>query len=129
MKSLGIGSTIWRFDINRRVYPPRKSGERYSSEGPIWRQHWKPEKIESETSRSWVTDYGTKLPKNGGWDKRTVCISEEEIGRRAYIHDHRHKIADRVQRIDDYAALVEIAALVGYEVIPLTVNPMEKDHG
>ena len=44
---VSVGSTVWVFDVNRRVYRERKPGETYAGGGPIWREHWAPRKIVS----------------------------------------------------------------------------------
>ncbi len=110
--AIGIGSTVWIFDQNRRVY--RKTG---SSRGPVWREHWRPEKIIGETSRSWIVGQGwneTKIPKKG-WNPRAVCFGEAEIDRQAFVVEHAYRISDLVRRLDDYDTLKKIAEMVGYK--------------
>lgn len=104
-----IGSTVWLFDENRRVYTRGGSVGR----GPIWREHWAPRKIVGETSRSWVTEYGDKVPKRG-CDPRCVAFSRDEIERQAYIHENAHKIGEAVRCIGDYELLRKVAELIGY---------------
>ncbi len=108
---VGVGSPVWIFSENRRVY--RKDGV---GGGPIWREHWRQDKIIGETSRSWIVGQGSweqKIPKKGPW--HGVAFSEKEIDQAAYVHDNRHRISDAVGRLQDYACLREIAELVGYE--------------
>ena len=106
---MNIGTTIWIFDINRRKYRPGGVGG-----GPIWREHWRPETIRSETSRSWVTDYGTKIPKKPPLPNN-IADSLEAINRAAYVEENRHRIAESIYRIRDYDTLTKIADLIGYK--------------
>lgn len=101
-----VGKTIWRFDANRRVY---KAGEN----GPVYSEHWYPVTIESENSRSWVTNFGEKVPKSGthsGW-----AFTEKERDDDIYINTHGYRIAKLVERIKDAGMLKEIAGIVKYE--------------
>lgn len=108
--NLQIGSTVWFFDINRRIYP--KDGG--IGRRPIWREHWRPEKISSETSRSWVTEWDRKIPKKGPLP-HGVAICEEEIQRLGFIEEHRWRIAEHVRSVRDYDTLRMIADLCGYK--------------
>jgi hypothetical protein len=110
MSTLGIGSTIWRFDGNYRVYAKNERG--LSTGGPIYREHWRPVQIVGETSRSWVTSYNGKAPKKGlhhGW-----AFTPEEVEDDIWFKDHRHKIRDRIDRLD-VKTLRAVAALIGYQ--------------
>lgn len=78
---------VWLFDINRRVYQRDASGRAFGS--PIWREHWEEQVIVGETRVSWVTEWGKKVPKKGGWG---IAFSEEEIAREAFVQDHRRNI-------------------------------------
>jgi len=101
-----IGKTIWRFDSNRRVY---RTGEN----SPIYSEHWYPVVVESETSKSWVTNFGDKVAKNGahlGW-----AFTEKERDDDIYINTHGYKIAGVVERLKDADMLREIAEIVKYE--------------
>ena len=113
---LGIGSTIWIFDINRRVY--HKSGGEHT-EGAIYREHWRPVKIEGETSRSWVTSwYGKKVPKFG--KSQDIAFTEAEVEADVWVKEHRPKIVRIVERCG-FETLKVIAKAVCY-----TYN--DKDH-
>lgn len=106
-----IGQTVWRFDINRRVYKDPVTGE--ESRGPIWRYHWEPDVIVGETRVSWVTKYGWKLPKKGA-HPRQWAFSEQEIADRAWVVEHAYKIAAQVGKITNPACLRQVAELIGY---------------
>jgi hypothetical protein len=113
---VGIGDTLYRFDVNRRVY--QKGGQ--FSGGPIYREHFEPLKIEGENARSWVLERGWKVNKKtlrgeaasfsyGGRGFFTAEQMEADI----WQHDHRHKIRDLFDRCS-VAQLREIANLLGY---------------
>jgi hypothetical protein len=103
-----VGDTVYIFDINRRVY--RKEGG-----GPIWEEHWRPEVIESETSRSWVTRNGRKIPKTG--KVHGVAFSLDDVRKDGYVNDNAYKIARLINSNIEYEKLVEIAKIVGYEPV------------
>lgn len=107
---IGIGSPVWIFDQNHRVYGSKNSA-------PIWRKYWREYKIEAETSRSWVIGRGwaeRKIPKNGRMPM-DVCFSEAEIDRRAFVVDHAYRISEEVRKLSDYDKLKQIAEMVGYK--------------
>ena len=102
--TLKVGDTIWRFDANHRVY--KKEGGR--SQGPNYRDHWRPMVIASETSRSWITKWGEKCPKKGqrwGW-----ALTEGEVDDDVYVHDNRWRIIRRIENIRDAETLRRIEA-------------------
>ena len=116
-----IGDILWRFDSNRRVYrdPTSISG----GGGPIYREHFEPLKIISENKVSWILERGWKVRKSdlkgeaksfhyGGRGFFTADDMEKDI----WSHEHRHKIADMIQRAATVAQLKQIAELVGYEI-------------
>jgi hypothetical protein len=110
-----VGSTVWIFDANHRVYRKGPDGRSLGG-GPIWREHWVKREIRAETSRSWVIGEHwseRKIAKKGEqpWD---VCWSEQEITERAYVHDNAPRIADLVTRLRDYDTLKKIAELIDY---------------
>jgi hypothetical protein len=99
----------WLFEPNRRVYRRNDKGETFG--GPIWREHWVKIEIVGETTRSWVTSCGGKVPKKEG---HAHVFSEEEINRRALVAD-RYSIAECVRHCCDYDKLKQIADIVNYE--------------
>lgn len=107
-----VGDTIWIFDHNRRRY-----GGPGLSAKIIWREHWRPETIHGETSRSWL--YGpTWRPKKLAKNKPLpayIVDSEAEIDRREYVHKHSPKVADLISRKVTYDQLKQIADLIGYQ--------------
>lgn len=110
---LQVGDTVWVFDVNRRVYAPARPGRLWADGGPIYREHFRPVVIESETSRSWVTVSGTKYSKKDR--PHGIYIDQQEIDDACWVNDHRYKVSSLVDRCQDPAILRQIAALVGYE--------------
>lgn len=108
---------VWIFDINRRIYKPKEPGRLYSSGPPIWREHWRKRAITGETKRSWITEYGQKIPKKDA-DPRAFCFSEEEIDRMAWIVDNRHRLARHIESLLDFEKMKQIAEIVGYQEEP-----------
>jgi hypothetical protein len=119
--ALGVGSTVWIFDENRRVYPDGPDGRRSFGTRPIWREHWRPTMILSETRVSWCLEGRRKISKRGlaASTVRGVLTSEADLDAACYVHEHASKISDRVGRISGgrqaAGMLRQIAALVGYD--------------
>lgn len=108
-----IGQTVYIFDINRRVYPKDDKGRSISG-GPIWREHWRPEKIESETSRSWVTEFGNRIPKKNP-DPRCVTFSKAEIEEMAWVHEYRYRIVRCLEVCQEPEKVKQVAAILGFK--------------
>lgn len=113
--SVGVGGTIWVFDLNRRFYT-KPSGGRLWGE-PIWRRHWRPLKIVGETSRSWILESRQKVPKRGA-DPTVFAFSEADIDRMEWVHYNAYRIADKVLRLRDYETLRKVADAIGYREPP-----------
>lgn len=121
---LAVGSTLWIFDENRRVYAKEKlpPGKLWPSGPPIWREHWRLTVIVGETRVSWILghDQGRKISKRdlAAGTVRGVLTSERDLDAACYVNEHAHKIAERVERLvggeQAAAVLRQIAALVGY---------------
>lgn len=115
MADIGIGSTIWYFDVNRRVYR-KDPGTGRSFGGPIWREHWRQVTIDAENRVSWVTTRGNVNKKAlaagelAGW-----CASEEHINRCAWVNENKYEIMRIVQGLYDYETLRKVAEIVGYK--------------
>jgi hypothetical protein len=109
-----IGDTVYRFDGNWRVY--RKDANGRGVGPPLYREHWRPTAIVGETSRSWVTTFGTKLPK-GKPAPRGWCYSLADIEREAFRDEHAYRIAEAIHRLD-YDTLAAVARLIGYSPEP-----------
>jgi hypothetical protein len=110
-EDLKVGSTVWYHDVNHRVYTKPKVGRLWGEIIP--RASWRPLKITGETSRSWITASGTKLPKKGEWHPHWVQ-TESEVDDWEWQRVHCHPIADAVRGLRDADKLRQIAALIGY---------------
>ncbi len=110
-----IGQTVWLFDGNRRQYDKQSR--------MIYRAHFLPVKIVSETPMSWVCERDFKInkktrelrqPDKGGWFgwQRGVCWSEAEVDDACFVNENRHIIADRVGRCHDVTVLKQIGILL-----------------
>lgn len=114
-----VGSTLWRFDENRRHYKLDERGR--SVGGPIWRDHWVEETVVGETSRSWLVGSGwpiklTKAAFRDGQCPRGWARSEQYIDELAWIHEHKSRIVQRITYGEvSYESLRRIAEIVGYE--------------
>ncbi len=122
--TLKVGSPIWIFDANHRVYP--RDGGMHSS--PIWREHWRKHVIVGETRVSWLVG---RHPKDGwpakinkrklanGELKNGALASKADVDAECFVHDHAYMIGQAVQRLSGgiraAETLRQIAALVGYE--------------
>ena len=115
-QAIKVGDPSWFFDVNRRVY--RKDANGRSMAGPIWAEHWREYAITGETSRSWIVGNAeyeqAKLPKNQvRWSG--YVLNREAIEFSVWVHNHAHRICEKVRGTSDYATLRQIAALIGYE--------------
>lgn len=115
--TLAVGSILWWFDTNHRVY--RRDADGRATGGPIYREHWRETRIKSETARSWVTERGHKIDKRTGesrtaYGRITFAYSQAEIDDRCWIEENRYALGERVRSCSDVATLRAVAALVGY---------------
>lgn len=108
---LKIGDTVWFFDVNRRIYKDHEL---------IYREHFVPLKIVGENKMSWLLEHGHKCKKG------TLTISAQGFGeyhfyrqddmeKRIYLHNHRHKIAAAISDLKNVDLLREIAKSIGYD--------------
>lgn len=101
---------------------------------PVWRLRdrwtanasgrWEALAVIGETSRSFIVGVAgsthelAKLSKAvlrdgacpDGW-----AISEEQVERDAWVHEHAYRITELAGRVADYETLREIAALINYD--------------
>jgi hypothetical protein len=115
---IGVGSTVWVFDYNHRVYTKAPDGSVYGGR-VIWREHWRPKTITGETSRSWIVQEHPwtptiKIPKKDP-PTHIYAFSEDEVIQRAWVNDHAHKIAEIINRRIDYSTLRKVAEVIGYK--------------
>lgn len=124
---LGIGSVVWRFDSNRRVYDYTK-GHRIA--GPARRPQWVEWEIRAETARSWIairkdskiTDEaglragGAKIPKRATPEQARqlgFALTEQAVEDDVWLHEHRYRVVVAVEHAD-VATLRKVAELIGY---------------
>jgi hypothetical protein len=110
MSDIKVGSTIWRFDDNHRVYDRGPDGRAIG--GAIYREHWVPVVIRSETSRSWIVPYG-KCPKKG--DHHGFAFSAAEVDDDCWVHSNGGRLSNAVLRCKDASKLRAIADILGWE--------------
>lgn len=133
--SLKVGSTVWVFDQNRRVYPPSPEGRLWSGTGPIYREHWVERKIIGEERTRWILNTHEAFPKKnrgtlityakGGFSGNRVALSLQEVEDDCWAKDKRHHIVRAVERCD-VDALRQIATLLGMD---LEAAEKEKGNG
>lgn len=105
-----IGKTIWVFNRNYRIY---RDDDGNKTDGPVYKHHWRPHEVVSETTHSWILDNGDKVPKNTQFPTLGWCISQEQIDEDVWDNDHRHKVVDALWNVD-ISTLQKVAKLIGY---------------
>lgn len=114
MLDLEIGQKVWIFDPDYRAYSKEDRG------APIFRAKFRERYVTDQTRVSWILSYEPNLPE---WNKGTkykkkdahlhIFISEEEIDKKCWVHENRHKIAEAVsRRCNDYDKLKAIEAIL-----------------
>lgn len=127
MTTVGIGSKLWQFNENRRVYTPPETKGGFGK--IIWREHWSPMVICGETRVSWLVGYApsalnrnrtpsavTKLPKalfKDGGCPRDWALSEEHLDELEWAEENRHKLSAAVLRCHDPKTLRAVWAALG----------------
>jgi hypothetical protein len=117
-ETLGVGSTVYLFDQNCRVYQKNEDGRAIGP--PIWIEHWRPYKIVGENRMMWLLEGGEKFPKKngtrtaarGGYTGMTVATSWEAVKEQEWLHVHRYSIARAVERCQDISTLRQISAIL-----------------
>lgn len=114
-----VGDTIWCFDVNRRVYDKPGMGGKI-----IYREHFAPHQIGSETKQSWLITDGYSVVKvnkktmrqaaNNGWGG-WQWFSKQDMEDSIYVHDNKHQIVRQIQTISDAPLLRAVAAAIGYK--------------
>lgn len=115
---LRVGSIVWFHDVNHRVYTKAAPGRIWGDIIP--RGSWRPIQITGETSRSWITQSGTKLPKKGDWSQLWV-LTESDVDDWEWVRVHAHPIADAVRKVRNADTLRRIADLIGF--VPKVQEP------
>lgn len=124
---IGIGSKLWRFDQNVRVYTKPADG---SFGKLIWRESWVPMVVVGETRVSWlvgsVSKYSEerkltprvshKLPKaefRDGGCPMDWARSAEHLTELVWAEENRSKLSERVLRCHDPRVLRAVWAALG----------------
>jgi len=123
---LKIGSEVWWFDENRRIYPKEgEPGFERLGSAPIWREHWRKMEIIGENRVSWIVGFAGgkveqfKIKKKDLYPReRTLAYSEADIDEREWLEKHRHRIAEVVGRIKNPRVLRMIATFIDYKDTP-----------
>jgi len=108
MTTLSVGSIVYVFNENNRVYP--KDGG--ISASPIYREYFQPMKIVGETTRSWLLSNGMKISKK---TLDGIYIDDEAVDQACWVREHKWKIIRKAENIRDYETLRKLADLVGYD--------------
>lgn len=110
-EAIGIGTRVWYFDHNRRVYGTDNSR-------PIFERHFQPWIIVGEEGRSWLLESeGGPYAAKGKVGKTSLLkkyCTDAERESRIWLNAHRGRLTDAVRRCSDLPTLREIARLVGY---------------
>ena len=113
---IGIGTILYRFDENRRVYKRDENNRPYG--GAIYAEHFVPVEIHGETKLSWICGPSYAISKVNKKEIMTGrsgdFFTAEGMNDQIWIEDHRHRVRDRL-----YSAtadqLRQIAAILGYK--------------
>lgn len=106
-----VGDTCYWFDENKRDYKRDENGR--SIGGPIYKAHFRAEKIVGETSRSWIVGkwLQRKIPKATG----VGIYDEKMVDDDCWVHSYSYRISDKVSRLDDADLLRKIAEIIEFQ--------------
>lgn len=77
---IGVGSTVYVFDENHRIYQPGISS-------PIFREYFREQKVVGETSRSWLVGYGGRDVKRIDKKTREGIFDARGVDEACELHD------------------------------------------
>jgi hypothetical protein len=130
LSHIEIGSVVFEFDQNRRVYADPETGEkaqnsRYDRSAiRQWSGHWRRTTVVNENRSSWVLGTGTKVPKRPT-EKRPipghVALSVAEVEDAAILASS-HVVSDAVREADA-ETLRRVAELVGVDLVAALTSP------
>lgn len=121
IEEIKIGTTLWEFDENRRVYRDKS----YGGGGIIYRGHFKEMRIYDQTHGTWLVESLTgghrgsinkktlREPSKGGRPGNqyyTPQAMEDQV----WLHDHRHKVIDALRNAPADVCR-QVAELLGYD--------------
>lgn len=113
---IAIGTRLWLFSENRRVYAKNAKDE-YAG-GPIYSEHFQECFVTGETKGCWIVGnhkvnkrtFRTAAGAYGGSQFYTDAGKADNV----WANDHRYKIGQRIISCP-VAQLRQIAAIIGYE--------------
>lgn len=111
-----IGDTVYRFDINRRVYRDKSPGS-FGGGGPIYSEHFEPLKIIGESKSSWLLEHRYSVGKRVLASAKTFprrFFTAAQMDDDIWANEHRYAIREKLTRtpVDQ---LRQVAAIIGYE--------------
>jgi len=111
---LGIGSKIWVYDENKRVYVD-DAGNKTNSPNP--RHYWRECEIVGENKTSWIAGYHDeiKINKKTLASRHQIAYSLDEIERWLFVHYHRFALIDALRYCTDCDKLKAIAKILEVE--------------
>jgi hypothetical protein len=110
-----IGDVVYSFDLNHRVYA-KDPGSQFSSNGPIYREHFRQKYIVGEEGRSWLVSstpdgkYPSKVSKS-----KAIFLTAAQVDADCWVDAHRHKVCDVLRSCTDADMIKTVAALIGYK--------------
>jgi hypothetical protein len=119
-----VGDNVWIFDSNRRVYKDDKGNE---TNRAWYRGHFREQFIIGETTQSWIVGDQWQSPYDRyiiKVNKKTLTYkyeygrdghlytSEEEVNRKCWIEENKHRIHNDVNYCNDYDKLMKIDAIL-----------------
>lgn len=129
MDEIRVGSVVWFFDVNRRVYD---EGRRL-----VYREHFREVPIIGETPRSWILGPGLAVAKlakkcglethnlmggdyavaQRGGNRYRVFLSRAQVDRDIFVHDNRQTIVTALGDCTNVVALRQVAVILGIQVV------------
>jgi hypothetical protein len=110
--ALSIGTEVFRFDPERRVYA-MVNGK--ATGGPTYRGQFLPCFVVGEEKRSWLVSQSPGGPMSFKWGKATPgLLSVEQVDELCWMHDHRISIARLLDTCRDPSIVRAVGALLGH---------------
>ncbi len=110
MHDLSIGSEVYIFDENRRIYRRDEKGN--VSGGPIYREYFRKVQILRESPRKWITAFNSASKKD---PYKTGFLTLEQVEEQCWDKDNRIDIMHLIQNKSvTTEQLRHIATIIGY---------------
>ena len=120
--NIAIGTRLWGFNEDRRVYPPMDDMGRRLSSGPIYAEHFVAVIIDGETPGCWLVGNRTinkrtlKTAIKSGFSG-TQFYTDTDKDDNIWRKDHLYKI-ERSLTGCSTDQLRQIAKIIGYSTLP-----------